>query len=76
LSSATRRRSALSVPRILRPNATFSATLSQGISACFWKTTPRSAPGPGDGLAVEDDFARRVLHESGDARKQRRLAAA
>ncbi len=24
-------------------------TLSQGISACFWNTTPRSAPGPATG---------------------------
>ena len=28
------------------PNATLSTTLSHGISACFWNTTPRSAPGP------------------------------
>jgi hypothetical protein len=27
-----------------------SRTLSQGISACFWNTTPRSAPGPATGL--------------------------
>ncbi len=33
-------------PRILRPNATLSMTLSQGISAWRWNTTPRSAPGP------------------------------
>ncbi len=25
-------------------------TLSHGISACFWNTTPRSAPGPTTGL--------------------------
>ena len=31
---------------------------------------------PGDRLAIEDDFARRVLHESGDARQERGLAAA
>src|SRR6185437_9333164 len=28
------------------PNSTFATTLSQGINACFWNTTPRSAPGP------------------------------
>ena len=43
-------RSAFSEPRIRRPKATFSATLSQGMSACFWNTTPRSAPGPVTGL--------------------------
>jgi hypothetical protein len=30
----------------LRPNSVLSMTLSQGSSACFWNTTPRSAPGP------------------------------
>ena len=43
-------RSARPTPRMRRPNATFSVTLSQGMSACFWNTTPRSAPGPTTGL--------------------------
>ena len=72
----SRRRSASATPRMRRPNSTFSMTLSHGISACFWNTTPRSAPGPIDRLAVEHDLAGRRLHEAGDARQQRRLAAA
>src|SRR3712207_7095106 len=40
-----RSRSAADTPRMRKPNATLSTTLSQGISACRWKTTPRSAPG-------------------------------
>ena len=37
------------MPRRRRPSATLSRTFSHGISACFWNTTPRSAPGPTTG---------------------------
>ena len=42
-------RFALSTPFSRRPSATLSRTFSHGISACFWNTTPRSAPGPTTG---------------------------
>jgi hypothetical protein len=45
-SIANRRRSVRGTPRRRRPSATLSTTLSQGMRACFWNTTPRSAPGP------------------------------
>ena len=45
-SSATARWVLRGRPRRRRPRATLSRTLSQGISACFWNTTPRSAPAP------------------------------
>ncbi|GKT26564.1 hypothetical protein AVHM3334_21370 [Acidovorax sp. SUPP3334] len=46
VSVATARRVSRGTPRSRKPSATLSITLSQGISACFWNTTPRSAPGP------------------------------
>ena len=33
-------------PRTSSPSATFSTTVFQGSKVSFWKTTPRSAPGP------------------------------
>src|ERR1700754_2172567 len=39
-------RVAFGTPCSLRPNSALSITLSHGSSACFWNTTPRSAPGP------------------------------
>jgi hypothetical protein len=49
------------VPRIRRPNATFSATLSHGISACFWNTDAALGARTRDRLAVEDDLAGRIF---------------
>src|SRR6516225_6482188 len=49
-SAAMARRSSRATPRMRRPKATLSITLSQGIRAWRWKTTPRSAPGPSTGL--------------------------
>ena len=46
LSSAARARSAALTPRRRSGSATLSRTFSQGMSACFWNTTPRSGPGP------------------------------
>ena len=42
--------SSLLLPWSLRPNLTFSSTVSQGNSAYCWKTMPRSGPGPSTGL--------------------------
>ena len=63
-------------PRMRRPNSTLSTTLSHGISACFWNTTPRSAPGPVTGLPSSRISPVGRRQEAGDARQQRRLAAA
>ena len=46
LSSATARRCDRGTPRMRKPNSTLPTTSSHGMSACFWNTTPRSAPGP------------------------------
>ena len=45
-SRARSRRSRFGMPLYLRPSATLSSTDAQGSSVSFWKTTPRSPPGP------------------------------
>ena len=64
------------MPCSRRPNATLSSTFSQGISACFWNTTPRSAPGPGDRPRRRAGSCPGRRQEAGDAVQQRGLAAA
>jgi hypothetical protein len=53
-----------------------SRTFSHGISACFWNTTPRSAPGPTTGRPSSRISPARRRQEAGDAVQQGRLAAA
>ena len=60
---------AFATPRIRSPNSTFSTTTSHGISACFWNTTPRSAPGPVTGwpssrISPDENGMNPAMHES------------
>ena len=55
---------------------TFCRTFNQGRSACFWKTTPRSAPGPAIGVPPKGHLAMGRLNEAGKQVQERCLAAA
>ena len=58
------------------PSSTFCRAVSHGSRHGDWNTIARSAPGPIDLRAVDDDAAEGRPVEAGDDRQHRGLAAA
>ncbi len=75
MSRAISRRRVRPTPWKRSPSATLSSTSSHGISAYFWKTTPRSARGPCDRFAIQSRDACRRIDEACETIQQGCLAA-